>query len=165
MQTNKHTYIHTYIYIYIYTYIYLYAICIYIHVNLLNNNNNNNNNNNTNNIDLTKCECVTFPLKLWCMEVIPRVLGFVAQGASTNWWGLACPSHCFAAGPFVVLSAFALGITCGLFLAVFLAWTFLRPFSVDSAPQSSTSAAWDRVRAYVHEPKPSHQLSRRRGRG
>ena len=75
------------------------------------------------------------------MEAIPRVLGFVAQGASTNWWGLACPSHCFAAGPFVVLSAFALGITCGLFLAVFLAWTFLRPFSVDSAPQSSSSAA------------------------
>ena len=43
---------------------------------------------------------MTFPLKSsgLLMDWFPRFLGVLIHVSQSNWWGLGCPAHCFAAG-------------------------------------------------------------------
>ena len=110
------------------------------------------------------------PLKkqVICMDWAPKALSFVISGASTNWWGLGWPSHCFAAGPSALLGAFLLGLLSGLLVAALICFWGLGFFSV-SVPvpgrpsPGASSPPSDRVRAYLNEQSLSTFSRRRRG--
>ena len=52
---------------------------------------------------------------------VSSVLSLVREGASSNWWGLGCPSYCQGSGPVLLLATFAAGLFCGIVLALLVA--------------------------------------------
>ena len=77
--------------------------------------------------------------------LVPGVLRFLQSGVSTNWWGLACPSHCGASALPLVLAAFLCGFCSCLCLATFITlWTLgfsLPSFATPSAAHPSARLA------------------------
>ena len=98
-----------------------------------------------------------------CMEWVPKALGLITQGIHSNWWGIACPAHCFGSGLASLAAAFCLGLLLGLILgAILIAW-FLE--FLPRLPSTTASAAGHpsaRVRAYLHEPEAISRALRRR---
>ena len=95
------------------------------------------------------------------MEVAWGILSFLQSGISTNWFGLACPSHFHPSTWGSLLSSFLLGALRGFAgLAYLLTVVFgFRPYW--PAPQSihpahlNNSAA--RLAQYVHEQRTRRQ--------
>ena len=40
-------------------------------------------------------------------------LSLLREGLQSNWWGIACPSHCQGTGLGLLVSIFFLGVCCG----------------------------------------------------
>ena len=77
-------------------------------------------------------------------------LSLLAQGAASNWWGLACPAHCRGVGAGELIAVFLLGILFTL-VSVLAAWLWL---SLRTAPAATVQAplrsAHQRLRGYVN---------------
>lgn len=98
------------------------------------------------------------------MEWLPKILGFISSGVSSNWWGIACPSHCFGFGFPAVILSLSLGLALGFILGcITTAWIFgLLPLSSPGRPPVDLPApAFDRVRAYLVDEQRA-QLARQR---
>ena len=55
-------------------------------------------------------------------QVVADLVHFVSWGAGTSWFGLACPAHCGASGPFLFaffLAGFCLGALSAPLLSPF----------------------------------------------
>lgn len=101
------------------------------------------------------------------MDWAPKVLSFLISGTQSNWWGLACPSHCFASGLASLSASFLIGFLLGILLtASFCLWGLgFLPASVPSPGHLSAGQppAPDRVRAYLNEQSLTTFPRRRRG--
>lgn len=102
------------------------------------------------------------------MDWAPKVLRFILSGAQSHWWGLACPSHCFASGLPSLLAAYLLGLLSGLLLAVLLTlWGFgylpAHPPWTLASEASGLVLPPERVKAYVNEQPLIALALRRRG--
>ena len=97
------------------------------------------------------------------MDGAIKLLGFLGDGARTNWWGIGCASHCGAPSLPTLLLTFFAGTLFGLLLALGLGFK-LGLFQLPSSPPSSASSVPDRLSAYLNEPA-IHSIVRRRGRG
>ena len=77
-------------------------------------------------------------------------LSLIASGASSNWWGLACPAHCRGVGIGELSAAFLLGILITVLagLTVWI-WLLLRSAPLVSA-QAPARASASRLRGYVN---------------
>ena len=75
------------------------------------------------------------------MDLIPKALSFVVQGVNTNWWGIACPSHCFGVGLPGLAASLAVGLLAGFLLGLaFCAWFCgLLPLPARSVPTEVSS--------------------------
>ena len=76
---------------------------------------------------------------------ITGILRVVQSGVSTNWWGLACPSHCGASSFPLAVACFLLGfITCLILLTLITLWFLgfhLPPSASATASPSTTRLA------------------------
>ena len=65
-------------------------------------------------------------LSLMVPAVLLSGLSFLKEGVQTNWWGLACPSHCQSTSWAVVLLTFVIGWLCGIIflglVVVYIYW-------------------------------------------
>ena len=99
------------------------------------------------------------------MEWAPKLIGVIASGVQSNWWGISCPSHCFASGLPSILASFSLGLLLGIFLSAIIGlWIFglLPPRPVRDPSPETPESSLDRLRGYLHEPAVTALQRRRR---
>ena len=102
---------------------------------------------------------------LRCMDWIPKAIGFVVQGVNSNWWGIACPAHCFGVGLPSLLVATLLGLSLGFIFGFLLcAWLAgLLPAHPPHHPsEPGLGSTSSRLRAYLDEPSAIVRSRRRR---
>ena len=58
-----------------------------------------------------------------------QAFSLVQEGVKSNWWGLACPSHC-SAGLGGLVAAFLLGLIVGVLLTGLAAFYFYQAFRI-----------------------------------
>ena len=90
-----------------------------------------------------------------------QVVEVLRAGISTNWWGLACPAHCYPSSLLTLLltllTGFGFGILTGILLVIGLAFKFCRlvPSSTSAGlhlvPPPGAGAALSRLSGYLHE--------------
>ena len=88
------------------------------------------------------------------MEVAWGIIQFLQSGLATNWFGLACPSHCGAPSWGSITSAFLLGFLCGLASILYLlviAWGFRPAIHLQGHPGQAVPSPAARFAQYVHE--------------
>ena len=85
-------------------------------------------------------------------QVVADLVRLVSWGAGTSWFGLICPAHCGASGPFLFaffLAGFCLGALCTVALAF---WAFYSAFLNPSSRPAQRPATPSSIRlAYLHE--------------
>ena len=97
-------------------------------------------------------------LKARMTSWLPQVLGFVVQGSTSGWWGLACPAHC-QGGLVLPALAFLAGLSSGVVLCLYFLRDTLFPSATTSPPPvppaqvsvPRASPASLRLRGYLHE--------------
>ena len=89
------------------------------------------------------------------LEQAFQVVSLLSQGASTNWFGIGCPSHCRGADIGIILAAFLFGFltASAVGLALFLSFCLRAPEPSRSHPVIAPDPPLLRRRllGYVHE--------------
>ena len=98
-------------------------------------------------------------LKLLMVQVagsLASLLDFLRLGSQSNWWGLACPSHCGPPSFISLLSVFLAGLGLGFGLSLILAFLFIARLSLFASPSAQedsgpgTDLVVSRLRGYLH---------------
>ena len=89
------------------------------------------------------------------LDPVLQVVRLLSQGASSNWFGLGCPSHCRGSDLGVVLAAFLFGFLCASVGGLLLLITFVvrAPASgpdVSAAPAEPQPLLRRRLQGYLH---------------
>ena len=90
-----------------------------------------------------------------------RIVEFLQLGVSSNWFGLACPHHCYPSALSSLALAFILGFCCGFSFAIclgFWAYQFLFQGQPSSSQgfRSPPGSRLSRLQGYLHERGPHH---------
>lgn len=98
-------------------------------------------------------------LKLLMVQVaasLASFLDFLRLGSQSNWWGLACPSHCGPPSFISLCSVFLAGLGFGFGLAIILAFFLASRFAISPPPSSqedlnpASELVVSRLRGYLH---------------
>ena len=78
-------------------------------------------------------------------------------GVSTNWFGIACPHHCYPSSVPSLLLAFILGLIGGILITLTFGFALARwilgssPSGTSFPYRSSSTLHLSRLRGYLHE--------------
>ena len=80
------------------------------------------------------------------LGALSTAVGFLKEGANSNWWGLGCPSHCSSPTFGFSVAVFFVGLLTGLLISLALVayWLLLerrRSVAVGVTDSQSSSAA------------------------
>lgn len=92
-------------------------------------------------------------LKAWMFPPwVTEVVNFLFVGASSGWFGLACPAHC-SSSLTLLGSVFLAGLSTGALGFAFFAWFVLcsHPSPAATVPPVSRRPPDLRLAAYLHE--------------